>query len=112
MTEFSPLVASDDAAARAPWPFPRRLVAVFTSPRKLFEHLEHRPTWLVPFLVLLASAAVFELATWDAAWVPMMTAKMDEQGAPEAAYEMITGNGKLIYTCIVPIFGAIFTIAA
>ncbi len=110
MTETNAVVAADDAVVRAAWPFPRRLAAVFTSPRTLFDHLEHRPTWLVPFLLMLASAVVYVLTTWDAAWVPMMTAQLDEQGAPEAAYSMITGNGKVIYSCIIPLFGGVFTV--
>ena len=110
MTESNRLVGPDEAVARAAWPFPRRLVAVFTAPRTLFEHLEHRPTWLVPFLILLATAVVYVLTTWDAAWVPMMTTKLDEQNAPEAAYSMVTGNGKWIYTCVIPFFGALITV--
>ncbi len=110
MTEPSPVVAADDAVARAAWPFPRRLAAVFTSPRTLFEHLEHRPTWLVPFLLMLASAVVYVLTTWDAAWVPMMTEKLDEAGAEEAAYQMVGATGKIMYSCIIPIFGGVFTV--
>jgi hypothetical protein len=99
------------AASQAAWPFPRRLMAVITAPRALFEHLAERPSWAVPFVLLLLAAAVYVLATWHNAWVPQMTAKMDEQGAPEQAYEMITGNtGLIMYALLIPLFGAIVTL--
>lgn len=110
MNEIDRPVATGAADAHAAWPFPRRLVAVFTSPRSLFEHLEYRPTWFVPFLLLLLSAAAFVVFTWDSAWAPMMTAKLDEQGAPDQAYEMITGNGKMMYSIIIPFFGGLVTV--
>jgi hypothetical protein len=94
----------------AAWPFPRRLVAVFTSPRLLFEHLADRPSWLLPFLILLVGAAVFVQTTWDNAWLPEMMNKMEEQGAGEQAFDMITNTGKMMYTVIIPLFGGLFTL--
>jgi hypothetical protein len=94
MTESDRPAAADMTDVRAAWPFPRRLVALFSAPRSLFEHLEHRPSWLVPFVLMLLAAAAFVVFTWESAWVPMMTAQLDEQGAPDSAYEMLGGNGK------------------
>ena len=110
MNEIDHPVAAGPLNAPAPWPFPRRLVAVFTSPRALFEHLEFRPTWLVPFVLLLLAAAAYVVFTWDSAWVPMMTAQLDEQGAPDQAYEMIAGNGKILYSFLIPFFGGLVTV--
>ena len=99
-----------EAAPAGAWPFPRRLVALITAPRTLFAHLAERPAWVVPFLLLILAAAVFVVATWQNAWVPQMTAKMDEQGAPEQAYEMMAGNtGLIMYSLMIPIIGAIVT---
>jgi len=102
----------DRPAAAGAWPFPRRLVALFTQPRALFEHLAERPSWVLPFLlaVPLASAA-FVLLTWDKAWVPFMTAQFDAKpDTPEEAYNMLGDNGKMMYSIIIPVFGTVFTL--
>jgi len=110
MNEIDRPVAAGTMNTPAPWPFPRRLVAVFTSPRALFEHLETRPTWLVPFVLLLLAAAAYVVFTWDSAWVPMMTAQYDEQGAPDQAYEMLAGYGKIMFSLLIPFFGGLVTV--
>jgi len=110
---MSDVVATPPPIESAPpgaWPFPRRLVALITAPRALFAHLAERPSWIVPFLLLILAAGVFVDTTWQNAWVPQMTAKMDEQGAPEQAYEMVAGNtGLIMYSLAIPIIGAIMT---
>lgn len=98
-------------ASTAPWPFPRRLAAVFTAPRALFEHLADRPSWLLPFVLLLLAGTAFVVFTWNDAWVPEMTTKMEEQGAGGEAMEWMTTNGMVLYSFIIPIFAAIFTLA-
>jgi len=110
MNETIPPALPGGSDVRSGWPFPRRLVAVFTSPRALFEHLEVRPSWAVPFIALLLAAAAYVLFSWDSAWAPMMTAKLDEQGAPEAAYDMVSGNGRMIYSIAIPFFGGLVTV--
>jgi hypothetical protein len=99
-----------ETAPAAAWPFPRRLVSVFTAPRALFDHLAERPTWFVPFVLLLVAAAIYVLATWNGAWVPEMSAKMEEQGAPEQAYEFIQKVGLVMYSVLIPVIGAIVTL--
>ncbi len=108
MSEMNP--PASPATPAAAWPFPRRLVSVFTAPRALFEHLAERPAWVLPFLLLLAAAALFVVATWNSAWMPEMMAKMEEQDAPEQAYEMIANNGMAMYSVIIPLFGGVFTL--
>lgn len=99
-----------DAAPAGPWPFPRRLVAVFTRPRALFEHLAERPAWFVPFILLLAAAAIYVVTTWNGAWVPEMTTKMEEQQAPDEAFEMIQNYGLVMYGVMIPLIGGIVTL--
>jgi hypothetical protein len=99
-----------DAAPSAPWPFPRRLVAVFTRPQALFEHLAGRPAWFVPFILLLVAASVFVLATWNTAWLPYMMAQMEEQGQPDQTYEFIEKFGLPMYAILIPVFGAAATL--
>ena len=106
MTTPSPI----DAAPAGAWPFPRRLVAVFTKPRALFEHLAERPAWFVPFILLLAAAAIYVVATWNGAWVPEMTTKMEEQQAPDEAFEMIQNYGLAMYGVMIPLIGGIVTL--
>jgi len=92
MNEIDHPVAAGPMNAAAPWPFPRRVVAVFTSPRALFEHLEFRPTWLVPFVLLLLAAAAYVVFTWDSAWVPMISSGPPRLNSPaRAGPEMLCG---------------------
>ena len=96
-----------DAAPSAPWPFPRRLVALYTRPRALFEHLADRPSFLVPLIVLVLALLVFILTTWDKAWLPMIHEGLEKQDAPEASYEMFQNNGLAIYSVMVPVMVAV-----
>jgi len=66
----------------APWPFPRRFVALFTSPKALFEHLEERPTWLVPLLVTLVLVAVYVTVLWGPVILPNMLVRFEEKDTP------------------------------
>lgn len=112
MSEITvPPAPSPSAPASAPaWPFPRRLVAVFTSPRALFEHLAERPSWAVALLVLVLLMAVYVVATWSGAWLPEILSKMEEQGSPEQAMDMITNNGLVMYSTMIPVVAGIITV--
>jgi hypothetical protein len=110
MSDVTAAPSPIDAVPSAPWPFPRRFLAVLTRPRALFEHLAHRPTWLVPFLLLVLAQAVYVVATWNGAWLPFITARMEEQGAPDQAFEMIQNNGMVMYGISIPLFAAIVTL--
>jgi hypothetical protein len=41
----------------------RRLLSIFVAPATLFEDLRERPSWLVPFLILIVVAAVASVLT-------------------------------------------------
>ena len=69
----APVATRDEA----PWPFPRRLVALFTSPKALFEHLEQRPSWFVPLLVSLLLVAVFVVVLWNPVLMPKMLLRLE-----------------------------------
>jgi Yip1-like protein len=99
-----------DAAPAAPWPFPRRFLAVLTRPIPLFEYLAQRPSWLVPFILLVLAAAAFVVGTWNAAWLPTILEKMGEQNGGEQAMEMIQNNGLMMYSIMIPLFGAAVTL--
>jgi hypothetical protein len=114
MSEIStpaPGAASHDAA----WPFPRRFVAVFTSPRALFEHLAERPTWLVPLLVVLGSVALLFAILMDPVIVPEQLSRMEETGqASDQAVAMMQGPLKWSFLFIALLFlaGGTFVYAA
>lgn len=82
-------------APTAPWPFPKRFISVFTSPRALFEHLAVQPSWLVPFLVGMLLIVIYIMILWDPVMLPETLAKMEESGqASEQALDMITNVGR------------------
>lgn len=101
----APVATSDEA----PWPFPRRFVALFTSPKALFEHLEQRPSWLVPLLVTLLLVAVYVLVLWNPVILPNMLARFEEKDTPQNVVDMMTKNGLLFTLLPGVIFGAIVT---
>jgi hypothetical protein len=105
ITSPAPVASSDEAA----WSFPRRFVAVFTSPKALFEHLEHRPSWFVPLLVSLALVAVYSIVLWNPVILPEMLTRFEEQGTPDQAVETMTRIGLPISLGTAFVFGAGFT---
>jgi len=88
----APVATRDEA----PWPFPRRLVALFTSPKALFEHLEQRPSWFVPFLVSLLLVVLFVVVLWNPVLMPKMLLRLEEQGARQDMVDTMTKNGLMI----------------
>lgn len=101
----APVATSDEAA----WPFPRRFVALFTSPKALFEHLEHRPTWFAPLLVSLGLVAVYSLILWNPVILPEMLARFEEQDTPASAVDTMTRIGLPISLIGALVFGSGFT---
>lgn len=101
----APVATRDEA----PWPFPRRLVALFTSPKALFEHLEQRPSWFVPLLVTLALVAVYVVTLWNPVILPNMIARFEEKDTPQNVVDMMTKNGLIFSLLPAIIFGAAIT---
>jgi len=93
----------------SPWPFPRRFVALFTSPKALFEHLEERPTWVVPFLVTLLLVATYIVVLWNPVILPNMLVRFEEKDTPQNVVDMMTKNGLMFSLLPGIIFGAIVT---
>lgn len=101
----APVATSDEAA----WPFPRRFVALFTSPKALFEHLEHRPTWFAPLLVSMALVTVYSLILWNPVILPEMMARFEEQDTPPEAAATMERIGLPISLAGAFVFGTGFT---
>jgi len=100
----APAASSDPGA----WPFPRRFVAIFTSPRALFEHLENHPSWFAPLLVSLLLVVIYIVVLWQPVMLPEMLARFEEKGTPDNVVEMMTRTG-LIWSTI-PAIIAIFVV--
>ena len=88
-TTPAPVATRDEA----PWPFPRRFVALFTSPKALFEHLEHRPTWLVPLLVTLALVATYIVVLWNPVILPNMLVRFEPASKQMQTWPVPGGAG-------------------
>ncbi len=86
-------------APSAPWPFLKRFIAVFTSPRPLFEHLAGRPSWMAPFLVGVGLVALFYIFLWDPVILPESLEQMEASGqSSEQAAEFMSGAGRWVFT--------------
>ena len=101
----APVATRDES----PWPFPRRLVALFTSPKALFEHLENRPSWFVPLVIGLVMVAIYVIVLWNPVMLPNMLARFEEKGTPQNVVDMMSKNGLVFSLGPAIIFGAIVT---
>jgi hypothetical protein len=72
---------------------PAPFVALFTSPKALFEHLEERPTWIVPLLVTLLLVATYIVVLWNPVILPNMLVRFEEKDTPQNVVDMMTKNG-------------------
>ncbi|MGH7727150.1 MAG: YIP1 family protein [Candidatus Eiseniibacteriota bacterium] len=109
MEDVTPVPSAPAAtpASSAPWPFPKRFAAVFTSPRALFEHLAERPTWLAPMILAVVLIAAFILILWDPVMLPETIEKIEEGGQnAEQGIEMMTTIGRWI-TLITGVIGGV-----
>ena len=83
-----------------------RIVGIFSSPRETFESIDKKPTWLVPFLVILMITIVLQLLVMDIA-IKDRLAAMEVQDIPaerfEAAQSQMEGPLKYIGLIVAPI---------
>ena len=110
MSEISSPAPGAPSSVGAAWPFPRRFMAVFTSPRALFEHLAERPTWVVPFLVSLAAFVLVYMILLDPVIVPQQITRIEDSGRPNADQAIAMMSGPIKYSFVV--FGLIFVAGA
>jgi hypothetical protein len=94
------VAAAPEAASLEPWPFPRRLVAAFTSPRALFERLAQRPSWFAPLALLLVLVLLYIVILWNPVMLPESLAKAAESPRGAAATEQFMSTvGRIIIPC-------------
>ena len=96
-------------ASEASWPFPRRFVALFTSPKALFEELERRPSWFLPLVISLFLVVLYSVVLWSPVILPEMLARFEEQGTPDTAVQTMTSIGLPISIVSALVIGSAFT---
>ena len=83
-----------------------RIVGVFTSPRETFESIDRKPTWLVPFLIIVILSMVMQFMVLDIG-IKDRLAGMEAQDIPaeryEAAKAQMEGPMRFIGIAMVPI---------
>jgi len=83
-----------------------RIIGVFTSPKETFQDINNKPTWLVPFLILIAVIVVVQFVLMDIGMADQM-AKLEARDMPEAQMEMarnqMSGPLKYIQFVVIPI---------
>jgi hypothetical protein len=96
-----PIAAAPGAVPTEAWPFARRFVAAYTSPRALFEQLAQRPSWFAPFVVLVVLVIAFVVGLYDPVMLPEQLAKVEEQGGNTAGVTaFFSGAGRIIIPAI------------
>lgn len=63
-----------------------RIVGIFTSPRETFESIDQKPTWLVPFLIIVIVMIVLQFLAMDIAMKDRL-ADMQARDMPADQFE-------------------------
>ena len=84
-----------------------KITGIFASPRETFESINQKPTWLVPFVIVLITFLVFQFLTLDIQLQDRM-AILEARDMPaaqfEAAKSQMEGPMKYMGFIIGPIF--------
>lgn len=88
-----------------------RFIGVFTSPKETFQDVNNKPTWLIPFLLLIVAVLVVQFLLMDIGMADQM-AKFEAQEIPEAQMELIraqmSGPARYIQFVAMPVMTLIF----
>lgn len=83
-----------------------RIIGVFSSPRETFESIDRKPTWLVPFLVVVIFTIVLQFLAMDIGIKDRM-AMMEARDVPaqqiEAARAQAAGPLKYVGIAVTPV---------
>jgi len=84
-----------------------RIIGIFTSPRDTFASIDRKPTWLVPFIILVVGVVVMILLTQDIG-IQDRIAQMEARGVPQEQMDVVQsrmqGGAKYIGLVAAPIF--------
>ncbi|MDM7924883.1 MAG: Yip1 family protein [bacterium] len=87
--------------------FFEKLAGIFISPRETFEALDRKPTWLIPFLIVVAVVLVMTMLTRDISMQDML-ARFEASDMPQEQIDRIVeqsqGPGRYFQMIGVPVF--------
>jgi hypothetical protein len=87
--------------------FFEKLAGIFISPRETFEALDRKPTWLVPFIIVVAAVLVMTVLTRDIGMQDML-ARFEASDMPQEQIDRIVeqsqGPGRYIQMVVIPVF--------
>ncbi len=87
--------------------FFEKLAGIFISPRETFEALDRKPTWLIPFLIVVAVVLVMTVLTRDIGMQDML-ARFEASDMPQEQIDRIVeqsqGPGRYFQIIGVPVF--------
>jgi len=88
-----PVTPEPEPAKLGPW---QRLIGTLFSPGETFQDVNRKPTWLIPVLLIMVSAAAFMIffnSQTDEGWRLFMREQMSRQsgGAPSRTGDLDTG---------------------
>ena len=64
-----------------------RIIGIFASPKEAFQDINNKPTWLIPFIILLVTALIVQYLLLDIG-VADQIAMLETRDMPEAQMEM------------------------
>jgi hypothetical protein len=83
-----------------------KVVGIFTSPRETFKSIDQKPTWLVPFLIVVILSVVMQFLVMDIGMKDQI-ARMEARNTPaaqiEAMQSRMEGPWKYIGVAFVPV---------
>ena len=83
-----------------------KIAGIFISPRETFEALDQKPSWLVPFLIIVVMTLGMTMLTRDIGMQDMM-AKFQAREMPQEQIDKIAaqseGIGKYIQMVLIPV---------
>ncbi len=89
----------------------QRMVSIFSEPQKVFNDIDRRPTWLVPFLVTVAAFLIMQWFTMDIQMQDRI-AYMETQNMPAERLEMAKSQMQGPFKYLGLIIGPVFMLGA
>jgi hypothetical protein len=83
-----------------------RIIGVFASPKETFESIDRKPTWLVPFIIIVLVVIAMQFLVMDIGMRDQI-AKMEARGTPQEQLDQIqksmAGPTRYIQFGVIPI---------
>jgi len=88
-----------------------RIVGVFTSPKETFISLKQKPTWLVPFIIMILTVMIINFFLFDIGiqdQVMKMQARNIDESQIQIMQERMSGAIKYVQLAAIPIVTLVF----